>query len=371
MNNLPETKTQRFLENNNLFALTSIPNLIEAFIIDILNIDINLDEFEGTPINRVHTWEAIGGPNRMCAFDPSPHTELACSYVEDQCGISYLGYSKTSVEGNMEWIPHFEIIHSFPEPIYWILNTISDCNRALHDLGNVFIGNSNWNDFYSLYPPSNRNLSNTFNPDPEGFVTYFLMENFNEQLNYVYCKTKTWMYYIMHKVRGSDIPTILRMPEQFGQAFPSYYKVQSFFSDGAVNNLINLLTELCEFVLSDEMKADLPEKALSGLTRINQPSVAFKLILNNSKKVWKYGSVKIAEKYYSCFAIENEGVNEPFYHEHFEESSLMLRALLMELKCYDNDWEENVKNELNYENIAKKKQFCPSIGRLWNIVNEK
>jgi hypothetical protein len=394
-------------------ALEEDVSLIEAFVMDILDASTSASHPQHLSLNKMHTWEAIGGPHRMCAFDTAAHVELACSYSEDQCGISYLGYSITTLQGDLVWIPHFDIQHLFSEPVYWIMKSVSECIAALRDLSRVFGGSYTWDDFYSQYPPGNRNLAMTSHPDPEGFVSYFLMSSFksqtppqgqgqekgegekegegedqeqHEEESYVYCKTKTWMYYVMHKIRIRDIPSILTMPEHFGQAFPSYYQVKSFFGEHGVANIIDMLTELCLFVrTNEELKADIPEKAAKALDRLSQsPEVIFKILLCNSRNVWRRGSVKIASKYFPEFqsleaAVEGQGEGEvqsfqlQETEKETEEGALVLRALLMELKCYELDdiWQQNVRREFDFVKISETRHLSEVAGRLWSFIHSK
>lgn len=338
--------------------------LVEAFVFDIM--DANDSNVDHISFNKMHTWEAIGGPNRMCAFDLSPHVELACSYPENQCGISYLGYSITTASGDLEWIPHFEVSHSFPEPVYWIMNSVSDCIEALRSLSIVFTGNCKWTDFYSRYPPANRQRNQLvlLDPDPEGFVSYFYMEQFHSRSSYVYCKTKTWMYYVMHKIRIRDIPTILNLPEHIGNSFPSYYQVKSFFGEHGIANIIAMLNQLCEFILSNELRADIPEKAAKALDRPFQSNeIIFKILLCNSKNMWKQSSVQIASSYFPQFGGENGTIDRS------EEGSFVLKALLMELECYRPNWEENVRREFDYQKISETRQLSQVAGRLWDFIH--
>jgi hypothetical protein len=364
--------------------------LIEAFVLDIIEADQSLSQH--LLLNKMHTWEAIGGPNRMCAFDPLPHVELACSYTEDQCGISYLGYSVTTTAGDLEWIPHFEILHSFSEPVYWLMDSVTQCRAALGELSQVFSGNCNWEEFYSRHPPMNRDLAMTSYPDPEGFVSYFQMKNFKSSSalaagaqgdehdrrpgpgSYVYCKTKTWMYYVMHKIRIRDIPSILLMPEQFGQAFPSFYQIKAFFGEEGIRNMIEMITRLCEFVeTSEELKADIPSKAAQALSKPNQSQeIVFKILLCNSRAVWRHGSVQIASKYFKEFlgGADQEGrggVDSDFD----EEGSLLLKSLLMDMQCYRPHWEENVHREFDFAKISESRRLSDVAGRFWSFLHSK
>jgi len=166
---------------------------------------------------EMHAFEAIGGPNRMSAFDSIPHTELASTYPADSCGLAYLGMSYAQVDGPV-WVPHFAMDHHFPEPSFWEFESVEQCRVALKDLATVFAGEQDFDWFFSAHPCGNRDMSRRILPDPEGFVAYLRTEAFGRE-QWVYTKAKTWMFYIIHKIRSENIPTILRMPTAFGDAF--------------------------------------------------------------------------------------------------------------------------------------------------------
>ena len=328
-----------------------------------------------------------GGPNRACAFDTSPHTELACNYEEAQCGLSYLGVATTSPEGDLLWIPHFSMEHNFYEPTFWRLGSCMATREGLTELAKVFGGEISWDDFFALYPPANRVLARAVLPDAEGFVVYLKMTAFGKDGQYVYCKAKTWMYYILHKIRPNNIPAILRMPQKFGEAFPGYRSVREFFGEGE-RRTAALIEDLSTFVMSEEMRADIPWKALNALQHAS-PDVAFKIVLNNSQRVWKEGSVRVAANHFSVFAhlasssvlssasndtIADDGDmtdsdRDNSLSDKREKAGMLLRQILMTVKCFDDGWRERLAFQFDVENITRGGRIPELADALWGFIH--
>jgi len=341
--------------------------LLKRFVMD-------MSGFVGYHANvEMHTFEALGGPDRMCAFDIRPHTELASNYTVDQCGISYLGFSFSTSDGYLSWVPHYDITHPFYEPTFWKFENVTTTVTALKDLAKVFAGEINWNAFFEIHSRSNTNVSKAMLPDPEGFVAYLLMDAFGTKQP-VYCKAKTWMYYILHKIKSKNIPSILRMPAQFGNAFPGYKAVSDFF--GNLSGIEAMINELCSSVMCDEMVNAIPPKAAGALARV-APDVGFKLVLNNANSVWPNVCIPIAAKHFDAFntmlpttVTENSECSEETrgFATKRSEGANMLRCLLMGLECYNDKWRAKLAEELDIEVVATSGKIPKTIGSLWDVI---
>jgi hypothetical protein len=270
----------------------------------------------------------------------------------------------------------------------------------------VFGGEISWEDFFALYPPANRVLAKAVLPDAEGFVVYLKMTAFGKTGEYVYCKAKTWMYYVLHKIRPNNIPSILRMPEKFGEAFPGYRAVKEFFGEGEERTAA-LIEDLMVFVMSEKMMDDVPSKALQALQRVSQ-DVAFKIVLNNSKRAWGEGSVQVAARHFSAFSFlvsstESDGASEAgasaedkegesrsegednaedndgelsgvslarkSVSKKREEAAMLLRMILMTLECYQEDWRERLRAQFDVENISRRGEMPKVAGSLWDFIH--
>lgn len=343
----------------------NVDDLLNRFITDIVRANSN-----SQADTVMHTFEAIGGPNRMCAFDTVAHTELASNYTIDQCGISYLGYSFSTTDGYMSWVPHYDVNHPFYEPTFWRFPSVRTTLIALKDLAKVFSGATSWEEFFSIHPHSNKDVEKAMLPDPEGFVAYPLMHAFGVKQP-VYCKAKTWMYYILHKIKSKNIPSILGMPEKFGDAFPGYKAVKDFF--GNLEGIEAMITELCGSVMLPTMVDSISEKAKGALQRVT-PDVGFKLVLNNAKSVWPDVCIPIAAKYFDAFttmiASETKDSEEETldFMKKRSEGADTLRCLLMELKCYEPEWQKRLAEELDIDAVASSGKIPKTIGSLWDVI---
>lgn len=238
---------------------------------------------------EMHAFEAIGGPNRACAFDASAHVELASAYPEDQCGISYLGRASSTAEGDPVWTPHFEMVHPFFEPAFWRIRGVVEAVDALSDLSRVFAGTmpgaasraleEQWPAFNAKWPIANEDPARAMQPDPEGFVAYFQTMAFGRS-SLVYCKAKTWLFYALHKIKTSDIPTILGMPEEFGNAFPGHKMVTAFFSEKGMASIEAMIADLIALINAPETEALCPAKVRAALSRA-PASKHLAIVLNN------------------------------------------------------------------------------------------
>lgn len=275
---------------------------------------------------------------------------------------------------------------------------------ALDELARVFGGEISWDDFFAMYPPGNRIMTKAVLPDAEGFVVYLKMTAFGKPDEYVYCKAKTWMYYVLHKIRPHNIPAILRMPEKFGEAFPGYRAVREFFGEGE-QRAANLIEDLTVFVMSEAMLDDLPTKALQALQKVS-PDVAFKIVLNNSKRAWDEGCVRVAGQHFTAFAnlslsdcsgdnlsqrsgrgVENVSNRIDICDSHSEgelsgaslsrktaskkkeEAAMLLRAMLMTLECYREDWRDRLTAQFDVDNISRRGEMPKVAGMLWDFIH--
>ena len=348
---------------------------------------------------EMHAFEAIGGPDRMCAFDAEPHTELASSYAVGQCGISYLGCSCSTEAGDLEWIPHFDIPgHAFQEPTFWRFADVTTTLVALKDLAKVFAGELSLEAFFAVHPRGNADATRAMLPDPEGFVAYMLLEGFGGVQLRAYCKAKTWMYYALHKIKVKNIPSILRMPVQFGEAFPSYKTVRDFF--GNFTGIQALVAELRGAVMCDAMRAAIPTKAAAALARA-PADIGFKMVLNNAAAVWPSVCLPIAARHFAAFDAlllppsgdevgskagegggysgdsgVSKGAEErpaaapvaPALSKRRTEAASILKGMLMELRCYEAGWEAVLAGELDMEKVAATGQISTAIGGLWGVI---
>lgn len=335
-------------------SIDILSEVIEKFIQDIAKIAFTYSDVE------MHMWEAIGGPNRMCAFDTDPHSELASSYTADQCGISYLGLSCTESDGSLKWIPHYEIPHNFYEPTYWRFSDILTTLTALKDLGKVFGGDISFDQFFEIHPRANADVERAYMPDPEGFVAYLKTQAFGK-VQPVYCKAKTWMYYVLHKIHVENIPSIIRMPQKFGESFPGYKSVRYFFGD--VGRIERLIRELKNVVVSQAMIDGVEEKARGAIGR-SPDAVKFKIILNSSTDTWPKVCIPIISSHFARLRdiVENDD-KEILYN-----ISSTLKKILMKLKCFDAGWESNLASEMNVDTISKTGKMSDIVSELWDLV---
>ena len=345
---------EMFNNGCNSLDMLKCTNILPEFIKNIISVS------NDSPL-RVHHFESIGGPNRMTPFDKFPHTELASSYCEEQCGISYLGFSKKLSNGDTFWAPHFTLEHNLMEPVFFKFNSVSETRDALDNIGKVLSGDINWDKFFEIHPISNSELSRSYLPDPEGFVSYLLTDIFGVE-GYLYTKSKTVYFYDLHKIHAKNIPKILNMSPKFAEVFPGYRAVKDFF--GNINHIEDMVNELRVAVISEEMKNNIPEKALSALSRVSKP-VGFKLILNNARDKWVDISIEIASKYFDSFS---EFTNKEYNKERRNDIGNMLRNLLMNLECYEDNWINILKREMDSENILRIGKLSPIIVSLWDFI---
>lgn len=332
---------------------------------------------------EMHMWEAIGGPLRMCAFDTSPHTELASAYPIEECGVSYLGTAYTDPHGNREWIPHYDVVHNFQEPMFWEFAEVLTTRTFLKDLSRMHSGAMSWEEFSGLYQMGNRDSSRTNRPDPEGLVAYMYIEipravgdQVVEEIRPVYCKAKTWLYYVCHKISPDNIPKIMAVYQKhskIGDVFPSCRAIHDFFGD--TTKIEEMIDELRQAVLSQKMVNAIPHKAQAAFAR-NPPDVKFKMALNLSKAVWRSLSISIAAKYFRTFVeydVDTDSgpptdllINIREQREHI---SSALKGVLMKLECWDEDnWKNNLKENLSLSKIAEKGEMSSVGGTLWDMI---
>ena len=132
------------------------------------------------------------------------------------------------------------------------------------------------------------------------------------------------------------------MSPKFAEVFPGYRAVIEFF--GNINLIEDMIKDLSISVTSEEMKNSIPEKALSALSWV-PPPIGFKLILNNARDKWVDISINIASKYFNSFS---NFIDKDSNTERRNDIGNMLRNLLMNLECYEDNWRDILKKEMNY-----------------------
>ena len=369
--------------------------ILEEFVTDALRLDMQNSEIF-LNADRVHMFESIGGPNRQCAFDNEPHLELATSYTSDQCGLSYLGTSMTSniedTYGDLIWLPHFELKHNFSEPTFWNFGDLNLTRLALNRMTDVFAGKIEWDTLFSEFPRGNGNVLKTFIPDAEGFVLYVKVpSDSGKEGIWIYCKAKTWMYYMLHKIKSKDLHTIISMPKKFGEPFPDYQTVLSFFDNHKLFE--NLILELSQTVLIDNIVYTISGKCEGALKKAlvsNNKVLAYKIALSNVEpEIWEEFALPIAEKYFdkvkniSDTLKEHKSAQENMSLETFGQKGLnfiemerlkyeilnILKSLLMETKSYDDKiWRNTLMDSLNIEKIKKSGNILRSFKKLWDFL---
>jgi len=325
-------------------------NCVDKFISKLVPLVVS------TNVCQMHTWEAVC-PHRMCPYDEQPHAELASEYDEDASGMSYLGYSYTSDAGELVWIPHNEISNDFKEPVYWCFDNATILRHALADLSNVFKGDISYDEYFHRYPVANK-TKNYFLPDPEGFIAYVLMHVGGES-KWIYTKAKTWLYYVLHKIKVEHVLDILKMPPHLGKPFPGYKLVQTFF--GNTDQMVTMFTDLRKLIVSpsEEFISAIPEKARKALGK--KVELDFKIVLNNvSDDLWNKTSVSVASNhfpYLSCFTSD-------------EQVGLLghaLKSSLMVVRAFEIDWEKRLADEFDVTKISTLTKLPPVSAKLWEF----
>ena len=354
--------------------------ILEKFIKDLLKLN---DNPKLSKIVNVHAFEAIGGPNRKCAYDKEEHVELATSYSSDQCGLSYLGAAFNDEIHDLNWIPHFELENDFYVPTYWKFSSITSTRKGLDGMANVFSGDITWDEFFRQYPRANENVRKTMIPDPEGFVLYIKMLVDGKE-KWIYCKAKTWMYYMLHKIKSKDLHSIIRMPEKFGEAFPGYQKVNDFFNN--YEKFKGMITELCTRVDNPNLICTVKEKGrrtVDAARKRGDNSLIFKIVLNGSSNTaWKTECMPIVTKYFDELQIisdepdsRNEVLTEAtgkydstFLSQMRADCAQAIKGIMMELRCFNEGWEQNLKDSLDREKIIAQGKILKNFKHFWDIL---
>uniref|UniRef100_A0A0G4G8X7 Uncharacterized protein n=1 Tax=Chromera velia CCMP2878 TaxID=1169474 RepID=A0A0G4G8X7_9ALVE len=330
---------------------------------------------------EMHTWEAIGGPGRKCAFDPFPHRELATGYEEAECGIAYLGFSRTSPEGSLEWIPHFGIpSHTFPEPSFWEFETTQQVSLALSDLSKVFAEEITWKEYFEMYPRANSRLDLATLPDSEGFVSYFLLDGFGKK-QWTYCKAKTWMYYLLHKVKSKDIPDILRIIKRspkFVTIFPDCQAIQLLFGDECAAKMERMFAEMAVAIpsLSDKIPpTDRAYKALQTAKETGNMRPVYGIVLNNAatQRPFIRQSVGIASSHFGCFDgldVETEGTQKQ--PTAAEDAARIFKRCLLSLRVSEDGWRTRLSEQMKADKLLHVRSMnqMPEVPRLmWDFIS--
>lgn len=364
----------------NSFDIVDEGTILETFVTDLLKLN---NDPKLSKIANVHAFEAIGGPDRKCAYDTEDHFELATRYSSDQCGLSYLGAAFNDENHDLNWIPHFELEYDFYVPTYWEFSSITSTRKGLDGMANVFSGEITWDKFFRQYPRANKNVYKTMIPDPEGFVLYIKMiVNGKEQ--WIYCKAKTWMYYMMHKIKSKDLHSIIKMPEKFGEAFPDYQKVNEFF--GNYEKFKAMITELCGRVDNLNLICTVKEKGrrtIDAARKRGDNSLIFKIVLNGSSDTaWKTECMPIIAKHFEglqLIAEEPDARNEvlteatgkydsTFLSQMRDDCARAIKTMMMELRCFNEGWEQNLKDSLDREKIIAQGKILKSFQNFWNVL---
>ena len=313
----------------------------------------------------MYTFEAIGGPNRMCAFDTQPHTELAASYRNGS--LAFLGTSHTDVDGDLTWIPHAKLTHKFAEPVWFKFKNALECKKALSDLSLVTQGVMTIVEYLTKYPAHNVDTTRTIDFDPEGFVAYFKVKAFGKT-QFVYCKAKTWKYYIYHKFRIENVGKMLADPDCVANWFPAHSKVKKFYSN--IEMLVEFVKTLVDAVSDEEMINAIPAKARPAVESAKargDMSLVFKIVLNNASDVWPSLSFEKASPFFPNIAILRDALTHSGEQKGYvNDCASTFKALMMHFECYTTGWETRLADSLNIENV-KKNGLCKPLSGLWQF----
>ena len=314
---------------------------------------------------QMHTFEAVC-PDRKSPFDTEPHAELATTYDVSQSGICYLG-TAISKEGRMEWLPHYiyeDVPHAFKEPVFWRFSSMLEMRHALADLSEVFKGVLTLDEYFIRYRPANKR-TDCFAPDPEGFIAYFRMNVQDGDVTrdtWVYTKAKTWVYYILHKVKASNICQILALPPRMGDVFPGYKQVSAFF--GQTERMMGMFTALRGLIVcpNAEFLASIPAKAQGALQK--KAELAFKIVLNNiSTDLWNKTSFETAKAHFPELA-------------HIKDAEVLgnlgqsLKACLMSVRAYEVGWEARLAEQFDVASINAYGKLSHIPETLWPFFSE-
>ena len=167
------------------------------------------------------------------------HTELAISYPVS--GLWFLG-----IKCGEDYIPSSEIEaildeSSLKHPLFWrendsvkILNMLSAIQRLSTDPGYTPA------DFIEEFPPNNKIVPKVEDIfiDHEGFI--LLVKSVTK---WVYCKLKTWLYYIFHKLAERNVKQLielscsLELPHfPLAKTIREHYETLSLIDSGKMNS---------------------------------------------------------------------------------------------------------------------------------------
>lgn len=165
-----------------------------------------------------HNMEA-GCPERT-TYTGTVHTELAMGYPHgfmSSLGIRYMTIDGTTGLHKDVYVPHFDIediVHDaqYDQPRYWRVNDSRRIMEMLTDLQRVSVEpDYTATQFFVDHPPHNQHqslASAEYMVDHEGFV---LLVKTLASKEYDYGKLKTLLYYIFHKIREDNMPTLIAL----------------------------------------------------------------------------------------------------------------------------------------------------------------
>jgi hypothetical protein len=225
------------------------------------------------------------------------HTELTVSYK--LAHFDLLGVTVDIGTDDERYLPHFDIefdILPVEQPLWRKVSHTDHVFQMMADIDLVVKGNMKRRDFTSKYF---ENLDDG-EIDFEGFV--LLAPKLDG--SYDYSKIKTTLYYYAHKVRESNIPALLALPDAVNQHYPTVSKLKTFY--GTIETKVPELIQEVHTMLETEIKLGeeskffdgLPEKAKVKFAKF-KPDVVKRMYINACSSVFTPISLEILAKYYN------------------------------------------------------------------------
>ena len=232
----------------------------DDFIKFIENIYYFLEEQKVAPgsTNNVMSmsFEAVC-PNRT-TYDGVVHTELTVSYK--QAHFDFLGVTVDIGTSTERYIPHFDIDFSYNSlnrmvPMWLKITHTDQVFDLMNKLDSVVKGEMEEKEvLYKSHCPDICEI------DFEGFV--LLAPKLDG--SYDYSKIKTTLYYYAHKVRESNIPALLALPDAVNQYYPTVSKLKTFY--GTLEEKVPRMVETVHAHLDAEIKKGEYSQYYNGLS---------------------------------------------------------------------------------------------------------
>jgi hypothetical protein len=187
----------------------------------------------------LHTELAISYPDsslkflsgNIC-FGNRENTNVGNSVAKlaEDCEEILSKFEQNSQHGkNIVFTPHFNFPLGFNtiflEPLWWKITNTTQINSMMEMLGQIIFGEISAQQFLERFPFSNTGFFDLL-LDFEGFIIY----TDNGEGGYEYNKLKTEPYYISHKFRPENIPTLIRISQNAKDIFPLSEYVKQIYT---------------------------------------------------------------------------------------------------------------------------------------------